>query len=833
MSEQACYHCGLPVVPGDHYPVTILGAPRAMCCPGCQAVAETIVAMGMESYYQRRAECPPGVLPSADLVPEFLDGLAQWDDPVLQESFVSAGEAGQQEITLLLTGITCAACVWLIEKQLSQTPGVTRAHVNMSSHLALVSWDPQQTSLSAIIKAIARVGYKAEPYSPLQQEQAMRQENKQALIRIGVAGLGAMQVMMYAVGLYMGAFAGIEPAHEQFLRWVSALVATPVFFYSGMPFLQGAIRSLRSRHLSMDVPVALALCFAYFSSLWATLVGGPEVYFDSVCMFVFFLLVGRYLEMRARHRSQQTSLRLSHSTLQTARVLGTDGAIRLLPAEKLQPGDRVLVKPGETIPADGDIVSGDSAVSEAMLTGEHLPRGKAPGDAVIGGSLNVEQPLEIRVTHASKDSTLSALKRLLERAQAEKPATFLLADRIASGFVLAVLIIASLVYLYWSWRSPQDAFWIMLSVLVVTCPCALSLATPAAITAATARLAQLGFLPTRPHTVEALREITDVVFDKTGTLTLGSFRLQQTVPLGQLNADQALALAAGLEAGSEHPLARAFQQLPNLIPARIDQPRIVANAGVEGYWEHRRLRLGKAEFAWPEASLQPPAAAGQWVLLATPEQPLAWFRVEDEVRPDAPSLIRHLQRAGKRCHILSGDSSGHPQQLAADLGIDAVVSNVTPEQKLAAIRNLQQSGARVLMIGDGLNDAPVLAGADVSVAVAGATDLAQIAADAVLLSQSLQPLAAVLELVAKTYRIIRQNLAWAIGYNLLALPLAAAGFIPPWASALGMSASSLLVVLNAMRLNRGASSPQTGSGRIATTQDHAPRQPGSEAESWT
>ncbi|MCP5019507.1 MAG: heavy metal translocating P-type ATPase [Ketobacter sp.] len=813
MADQSCFHCGLPVACGDSISVTILGQPRAMCCPGCQSVAQTIVDIGMESYYQHRQQCPPGASPASELVPDFLEGLNNWDDPALQENLVHQLPEGHREISLLLSGITCAACVWLIERHLSQTPGITQAKVNMGSHLAVVTWDPQQTSLSSIIKAIAHVGYKAEPYTPVQQEQNIKQENKQALTRIGVAGLGAMQVMTYAVSLYMGAFEGMEPAHEQFLRWVSALVCTPVFFYSGMPFLTAAARSLRNRHLSMDVPVAIALCFAYFASVWATLTDGPEVYFDSVCMFVFFLLVGRYLEMRARHRSQSTSIRLSHSQMQTARKLNTAGNPSLIPAEKLQPGDRVLVKAGETIPGDGHILSGASSVNEAMLTGEHLPVNKIIGSPVTGGTLNVDQPLTIEISTNPKDSTLSTLKRLLERAEADKPATYLLADKIASYFVLAVLITSASVYTFWWHYRPEDAFWIMLSVLVVTCPCALSLATPTAITAATAKLAQMGFLATRAYTIEGLRHINHVVFDKTGTLTMGEFELAEVIPLTpEFSRDQALALACNLETVSEHPIARAFhnqkQNLESTLVGTLTDLVIVPNQGVQGTYsqsatEQQRLRIGKAEFALPEGSvLTPPETSGQWILLANQTTAIAWFKVEDTLRPDAKQLVGYLKQSGHQCHILSGDSSGHAEAIGLLLGIDSVISNANPQDKLSYIQTLQQNHDRVLMLGDGLNDAPVLAGADVSIAVAGASDLAKIAADGILLSQSLKPLYQSMALVNKTYRIIRQNLTWAILYNLIALPLAAAGFIPPWASALGMSASSLLVVVNALRLNR-------------------------------
>ncbi|RLT93447.1 heavy metal translocating P-type ATPase [Ketobacter sp.] len=801
MADESCFHCGLPVTPEGNYPVTILGQARPMCCPGCQSVAQTIVDIGMESYYQHRQQCPPGSSPAADLVPDFLDSLNSWDDPGLQENFVHSLPQGSKEITLLISGITCAACVWLLEKHLRDQAGIAQCHINMSSNLALVSWDPEQTSLSTIIKAIAHVGYKAEPYTPVQQEAIIKRENKQALLRIGVAGLGAMQVMTYAVSLYMGAFEGIEPAHQQFLRWVSALVTTPVFFYAGLPFLQGAMRSLRNRHLSMDVPVAIALTFAYFSSVWATISNGPEVYFDSVCMFVFFLLVGRYLELRARHRSQSTSIRLSHSQLQTARKLDHEDSPLLVPADKLVPGDRVLVKAGEIIPGDGHILQGTGSVNESMLTGEQLPISKQVGDPVTGGTLNVEQPITVEISTLPGESTLSTLKRLLQRAEAEKPATFVLADRIASKFVLAVLITSICVYTYWWFHAPEDAFWIMLSVLVVTCPCALSLATPTAITAATARLSQMGFLATRAHTIEGLRHITDVVFDKTGTLTLGEFQLAETVPMPGEHSDTLLALAAALEQISEHPIARAFHGFK--AHPDVKGRQIAANQGVEGQLAERTLRIGKPAYATPAGvTATPPAPCGQWIALADQVRILGWFRVEDQLRADADTLVQHLQASGKRCHVLSGDSSGHAEEVASLLGVDAVVGNATPQDKLIYIRTLQDNGAKVLMLGDGLNDAPVLAGADVSIAVAGASDLAQVAADGILLSQSLQPLQGILQLVEKTYGIIRQNLAWALLYNLIALPMAAAGFIPPWASALGMSASSLLVVLNALRLNR-------------------------------
>lgn len=773
-----------------------------MCCPGCQAVAQTIVDIGMGSYYQHREQSEPGALPSSELVPAFFNELQDWDNPDLQQPYVHETEDHHKEITLLVNGITCAACAWLVEQNLSRQEGVQVCQLNTSTHRARVVWDPDKTTLGGVIRAIAQVGYKAEPYNPVQQEAQIRKENRQALLRLGVAGIGAMQVMMYTGGLYLGAFQGIDDEHAFFLRWVSGIVCLPVFLYSSWPFYINAWRGLRARHLNMDVPVALALIIAYVASWWSVFTNGPDIYFDSVSMFTFFLLLGRYFEMRMRHRSQQTSIRLSHSGLQTARRLDENGEPTLIPADRLKAGDRVLVKAGEVVPGDGRVLEGHSALDESMLTGEHLPRRKQPGDEATGGTLNVEQPITLEILRNPADSTLSTLRRLLDRAESEKPSATLADDRVARFFVAAVLVVSVAVFTFWWFHTPDKAFWVVLSVLVVTCPCALSLATPTAISASTAALANLGFLATRSHTIETLRSVTDVVFDKTGTLTEGHFTLARTLPLCDLPVAQLNGLAAALEQASEHPIARAFHTLE--VNRELQHPQIIPNEGVQGEWNGQKLRIGKASFAAAGLTSQPPApqAGGQWVLLASEQQALAWFQVEDRLREDAITLVQQLRDEGKICHVLSGDASGHARDIARELGIDQVRDNATPQDKLDYLQLLQKDGKVVLMLGDGLNDAPVLGGADVSIAMSDGTDLAKVAADGVLLGQSLAPLLRVLGIVHQTYRIIRQNHAWALGYNVLALPAAAAGLIPPWLSAIGMSASSLIVVMNALRLNR-------------------------------
>ncbi len=795
-----CFHCGLPSPKDSPYRLDINGVTRVMCCPGCQAVAKTIVDMGMSSYYDHRETCAPGSIPSADMVPEFLDELTRWDTPALTQQYVAATDNGDATTTLIISGITCAACAWLIEKKMASLDGVREFRLNMSTLRAVVRWNPATLALSRIIQAIASVGYKAEPYQPERGELLRKQENRTALLRIGLAGLGSMQVMMFAVGLYAGDATGIETQFQTFLRIVSAIVTLPVLLYAGFPFLHGAWVNLRERQLGMDVPVSIALVLAYTASLYSTWARGPEVYFDSVCMFIFFLLIGRYLEMRARHHAATSSLAAGGHRSLTARKLDAQGNTHLMPADMVAVDDLIQVRAGETIPCDGEIVQGESSVDESMLTGESLPLPRQHGDRVISGSVNIDNPLQVRVARPAHASTMNTLRRLLDQAQGEKPALTLLADRIAGKVVARVLIVTALTYAGWLWYAPEHAFWVALSVLVVTCPCALSLATPTALTTATTALADLGFLVTRGHTLEGLESVDHVVFDKTGTLTEGKFSVAEVRPIGDANREECLALAQALESQSEHPIAKAFSHLGASL-REIDNVRIVPNQGVEGWHQGQRYRIGIARFAAQPTPTAP--ASGHWLLLANEHASMCWFRVQDDVRADAKALIDALKQRGADIHLLSGDHSEHAQQVADQLGIPHCRSGASPEDKLAFVTQLQSSG-KVLMIGDGLNDAPVLAAANVSVAMASGSDLAKISADALILNNRLSTLQSALAIAVFNRSIMRQNITWAVVYNTLAVPFAAFGFVPPWAAAIGMSASSLVVVLNALRTRRQA-----------------------------
>ncbi len=804
-----CFHCGLPIPEGSDYRVEIDGQERRMCCPGCEAVARAIVDGGLESYYRHRTATAPT---ARELVPEALKDLELYDQPQVQRSFVQAAESAHvKQASLILEGIVCAACVWLNERHVGALPGVIEFRINYSTHRATVKWDDSRIHLSDILRAISEIGYLAHPFDPGRQEALQKKEKAQALKRLAVAGLGAMQVMMVAVALYAGAFSGMEARMQTFFRWVSLVIATPVVLYSARPFFVSALRDLRRLRLGMDVPVALAIGGAYLASTWATLSGRGEIYFDSVTMFTFFLLAGRYLEMAARHKAGQAAEELVKLLPAMATRL-TDRGEETVAVADLAPGDRVRVKPGETIPADGRVREGRSSVDESLLTGESLPVPRGPGERVVGGSVNVESPLVITIEKVGEETVLAAIQRLLDRAQSEKPRLAGLADRIAGVFVGVILLLAAGVWWFWWQHDSAEAGWIVLSMLVVTCPCALSLATPAALTAATGSLTRLGVLTTRGHALETLARTTHMVLDKTGTLTEGRLRLETVVPLGGQDETECLRLAAALERASEHPLGAALvKAAPAELPP-VEAAVAEAGQGIEGTVGGRRIRIGQP--GWVAAfsdSRVPDMQAGDVteILLGDETGLLAVFRLRDRLRPGAREAIAALRRQGIVPLLYSGDSEAAVAAVARELGIADFCARMRPDDKLAGLRALQARGAVVAMVGDGVNDAPVLAGADVSLAMGTGTQLAQASADMILLSERLGNLPRAVRMARDCLRIIRQNLAWAVLYNAVALPLAAMGYVAPWMAAIGMSGSSLIVVVNALRLNRRYTGPAT------------------------
>jgi Cu2+-exporting ATPase len=800
MRPAACFHCGLPVPPGCSLQVSIDEQLQPMCCAGCAAVAALIAASGLAGYYRHRET-------TATTAAETGNGAADYalfDLPEANADFVAVVGDNIRRAELAVDGIHCSACTWLLETDLARLPGVDRVDVNLAERRASIRWNAAQLPLSALMARIRALGYRPRPWIASARQAAVQAEGRALLQRLGVAGLVQMQVGMIALALYAGAFEGMEAAYRDYLRVSSLILSLPVMFYACTPFFAGAWRGLRHGAPGMDLPVAVAIVLAFSASAWFTWSGGGEVYFDSISMFAFLLLLARYLELRARENAGLAGGGLLALLPTGAHRLLPDGRVEHVPTGRLQPGDQVLARGGEALPADGRIIEGAGSCDESALSGESVPISKGPGDRVCAGSLMIDGTLVVEVEATGLQSGLGAMLRLLDRALQQKPTIQQLADRWAVRFVLAVLGISALTGIGWLWIDAARALPVVLSVLVVSCPCALSLATPAALAAATASLRERGFLVTRAHALDALADATLAIFDKTGTLTDSLLKLEETRVLGGIDAARCLAIAAALESRSSHPVASAFAGRGNLPVAAF---RSAPGLGVEGMIEGRLYRVGVASFAAPQAGIEAPPG-GKWVLLGDGErEPLAWFRLGDRVRVEAADALNRLRALGLDIALLSGDAPTDVERVACELGVSRWRGGCSAADKLAALRDSGHAPEHTLMVGDGLNDVAVLAGAGVSVAVASATDFTRAQADCLLLGSGLARLPEAIVMARQSRRVIRQNLAWATLYNLVAIPLAAAGAVPPWLAAVGMSASSLLVVANALRLRKHAPLP--------------------------
>jgi Cu2+-exporting ATPase len=802
LAPASCFHCGLPADAGGNWSAIISGVRQPMCCPGCAAVAQSIVEAGFADYYTSRSQFG-ATSAEATLVPP---QLALYDAD-LRLTGVAPG-ADACEAVLSVEGIRCAACVWLIERRVAAIDGVLAADMNVATEKLHLRWDGARCKPSAIIGALHAIGYQAYPYE-VQRHGAQRERARKRLFRqLFVAGLSMMQVMMYALPAYIADDGSMEADMAGLMRWASLLLTLPALLYSALPFYAGAWAGLRQRMPGMDVPVVLGILAASVASVVATVRGQGEVYFDSVTMFIFLLLASRYLEQQARRKAGRALEQLQFSlpaSAQRLRDYPASRAAEMVAAELLREGELIMVAPGETVAADGVIVEGDTELDLALLTGESRAQMRSVGQNVPGGAVNIAQAIVVRVSAAAGESTLARLVRLVEGAAAGKPRLALWADRAAAWFVAVLLVVALAAFLAWQLIEPARAWEVAIALLVVSCPCALSLATPSALAAATDLLVGRSVLIIKPHVLETLHRATHVIFDKTGTLTEGRPVLRRVEPMGQLDAAQCLALAAALEAGSNHPLAAALRAAVAAPGAVAQLPCAqallsVPGQGVSGSIDGLSYRLGSAAFAGHGGA--PSALDATTVFLGCGGQLLARFELADALREDADRIVRSFQQRGLQVILLSGDQQAVADSVARELGIVTALGDQMPDDKLAYVRALQQQGSVVAMVGDGINDAAVLCAADVSFAMGGGAALAQLHADCVLLSGRLSSLLEAATTSARTMAVVHQNLAWATLYNAIAIPAAALGWLSPWLCAVGMSASSALVVANAMRLRR-------------------------------
>ncbi|HEX7062353.1 MAG TPA: cation-translocating P-type ATPase [Woeseiaceae bacterium] len=730
-----------------------------------------------------------------------------WERPQLARHVVRDLGGGRRESMLLLEGVRCASCVMAIERALSAEPGVVGVQVNAASRRGRIAWNAAETSLPRLLEVLSGIGYRALPLDAAALDDVRRHESKAAQKRLLVAGFGAMQAMMYAAVLWFGGDGSLDPAGRDLFRWIAFLVATPVVFYSARPFFAGALRSLKARRPGMDVPVAIAVAGIYAASLIEALRGGTHVYFESVSMFVFFLLIGRYVEMRARHRAGDLTDALARLTPPFADRRLADGGLERVGIRELAPGDRVHVADGGVIPADGVLVNEQCLVDEALLSGESAPAPRRRGERLVAGSVLVAGPAELEVEAVGDDTVLAGIAELVGRAQAARPRLAQAGERAASRFVVRVLALALLTAAGWVFVDPSRAFTAALAVLVVSCPCAFALAVPVAVTRALAVLARRGVLVVKPDAIEALAGATHAVLDKTGTLTEAELVLERVQARRGFAPADAVRLAAALARESRHPAARAIAAACTRCVDGASGVAALAGLGVRGIVGGRELRLGRADFA---LGLDGPAADDEdAVLLADDDGVIAAFHLSERLRPDAAAAVDALRGQGVEVSIASGDSAGKVRAVAARLGIREWRARQLPADKLARLTVLREQGARVIAVGDGVNDAPVLGGADIAVALAEGAELTQATSDVVLSGGRLTNLPRARLVALRTLDILKQNQRWALVYNFAAVPLAALGFVPPWLAALGMSFSSLVVVLNAMRIGRDAERGQS------------------------
>jgi len=798
-----CYHCDEAIPRGFNAVLTILGEDKKFCCYGCLAIAETIVSGGLENFYQHRtkaSEKPDSLSQSQQ------DEIHLYDDKTLQEDFVETID-GISETHLSIGSITCAACIWLLEREINSLDGIKQFSINHTNHRAALSWNDAQCSLSTVLLKVRKLGYKARPYQDDLVKRQAKLDKRISIFRIAVAGIATMQNMMFSLPLYLGSESSIDSEFVALFRWVSLIMCTPVVFFSALPFLKAALRDIRTRHLTMDLPVSLAILAAYTASTYITVFSSShlesDVYFDSVAMFTFFLLLGRFFEMQTRHKHLNSDADFNQLLPATARVKTADGEISK-PAHKIEVGDILIINQGEIAPADGIVLEGQSRFDESALTGEFLPINKTIGSVVNGGTANVENTILIATTSTPKHSRVSAIIRMLDQAHHEKPQTVQLADIVASYFVAFVLISATIAGVFWYFIEPEAVFTTVLSILVVTCPCALSLATPTAMTSVNTFLRSKGLLIAKSHTLEAMSNTTDIIFDKTGTLTEGKLQLSSTNTFNGANKSITLTIAAALESHSRHPIASAFK---HYFKESANKVETTLGYGLQGSFEGKSYRLGNLSFALNNTPAKDKISESHGVHIFLSELSeskqytlLAQFELSDTLREESLSCVKAFQAQGIQVHILSGDHLNSVQHIAQQLGIKHIQAAQSPEQKLYYVRKLQQENKEVAMVGDGINDLPVLSGARLSIAMGGASDITKLNSDAVLLNSHMSILNLAFQSADRARKVIKQNMVWAIGYNLLMLPLAAMGLVPPYFAALGMSLSSLIVVFNSLRL---------------------------------
>ena len=781
-----CRHCGDPV-PTSPGPGAGTAVQAGFCCAGCEAAFDLLNGLGLASYYKRRA-----------LDPAMRALKPDEDRPQIDFTSQVHSRTGVCELWLMVDGIHCAACVWVIETILARSPIVQKARVNMTTRRLHLAWDGTADQAESLLEPVMRLGYRLAPFDPRALRHAGGQEEKQLLRCMAVAGFAASNVMLLSVSVWAGYFQDMGPATRDLFHWISALITLPAAVYAGMPFYRSACRALAARRVNMDVPIAFAVIMTVLISIGETARSADHAYFDSALTLLFFLLIGRFLERRARGRARASAEHLLSLNARAVTVLREDAGRQVLSPSALVPGDTVLVAAGERIGVDGIVCSGQSDVDTSLITGESLPAPIREGMAVFTGTLNLSAALRIKVTRTGEGTLLAEIVRLMENAEKGRAAYVDLAEKTANYYAPVVHILAVLTFIYWfgltdlPWR---DALIHAIAVLIITCPCALALAVPVVQVVASGRLMRQGVLLKSATALERLGHVTGIAFDKTGTLTLGKAELTDAP-----DDATALTLAAGMAANATHPLAKALHRHLPRTPA-LTGVQEVPGAGLVYESPEGTIRLGSRRFVGATAA---ETTEGPEVWLSRPGQAPLRFGFSDPLRSDAKDVIRTLRQKGFDIRLLSGDRRGTVAKTAEALDIKTWFAELKPEDKTRQLQSFRAAGENWLMVGDGLNDAPALATAHVSVSPAGAAEVSQNAADIVFQGTRLNPVPEVIEVAKSADRLVKQNIALSILYNVVTIPMAMTGLITPLIAAIAMSTSSIVVILNALRLNVGA-----------------------------
>jgi len=820
-AQLICEHCLLPVVEREAIYVAFPTGQKAFCCHACRSIYLLITEEGLQDFYKKRDWKSFGI---PDVLRESKDSA--YSAPVAEsESLLPfiRGDGARKEADLMIDGIRCSSCIWLNEKILERTNGVISARVNFATQRALITWDSSKITLARIMSRITSIGYRARPFTQASQEAFMQKQNRDLLIRLGTASFFSMQLMMVSFGLYAGFFQGIEPLAKRVLELTAFLLCTPVLFYSGWPFLNGAYRGLRNRTLNMDLLISLGALSAYSLSIYHLLSGG-EVYFDTAAMIITLVLLGRFLENSAKHKASHAVSRLLSLQPQEARIVRGDNRI-LIPIMDVQRGDRLEVRPGEKIPLDGIVREGISEVDESLVTGESKPLEKLPGVDVIGGSMNGLGTIVLEVTRIGKETILSQIARLVENAQASTAPIQRLADRISLYFIPGIILTALATFVFWSQRSSGATPMLnAVSVLVIACPCALGLATPVAVLAGTGKAARNGILIKGGDILERLHNVDTVVLDKTGTITTGKMKVvelrnadcglrNENSELRTLNSELVLQYAASAEQGSEHLMGQSivnFAHEQGIELLKTGSFRALPGQGVTAEVQGALIRVGKQAFLEQEGVQPRPEMAAEAEWLEHDGKTIVWvsrynvvlgiIALMDTPKTDAQLAIQRLQSMKINIIMITGDNQTTAKAIAEKTGIHNISAGILPAGKAEEITRLRAAGKVVAMVGDGINDAPALAAADVGMAMAEGSDIAMESADVVLMRSDLSSVVQAIEVSRKTFTIIKQNLFWAFFYNVAAIPLAMAGVLSPVVAAAAMAMSSVTVVMNSLRL---------------------------------